>query len=124
MAGEQPLTPFSQGNTGAGTPDVVNKLQAIATNLSSLNSSVQAAFPRITGSFTLSAATTTLVTQPAIGAQSIIVLTPTNATAALIQRTNGVYHSANAPGASFSVSTQAGSAVAGGTFEYIVVNPS
>lgn len=118
------LAPFSGGNLGGGQQDIVNKLQSIATNLSTLNTSFQAAFPRITGSFTLSAATTTVVTQPAIGAQSIISLTPTNATAAFIQRTNGLFHSANAPGASFSVSTQAGSAVAGGTFEYIVINPS
>lgn len=78
----------------------------------------------VSGTFTLAAATTTVVTQTAVKANSVLSFTPTNATAALTQRTAGVYHSANAVGASFSISTQSGSATGTETFEYLLFTPS
>jgi hypothetical protein len=109
---------------GGNLADVVSTMKGAVTNLAALNSTLIAAFPRISGSFTLSAATTTLVTQSAISASSLVFWSPTNGTAALILRTNGLFHSANTPGSSFSLATQAGSATSGGTFEYFVINPS
>ena len=86
---------------------------------------VQAFNGRIVGgTFTLTNATTTVVTQTAVKANSVLALTPTNATAALTQRSQGIYHSANAVGASFSVSTQNGSALGTETFEYLLFSPS
>lgn len=103
--------------------DAINTtLQGIARNIGQW---VTAFNGRIVGgTFTLAAATTTVVAQPAVKANSIVTLTPTNATAALTQRTSGIYHSANSVGASFSVSTQSGSASGAETFEYLVFTPS
>src|SRR5215469_5289861 len=110
------------GAAGGSITDVILQLQNIARQMGQW---VQAFNGRIVGgTFTLSNATTTTVTQTAIKANSIISLTPTNATAALTQRTQGIYHSANSVGASFSVSTQSGSAVGSETFEYTVFTPS
>lgn len=76
------------------------------------------------GTFTLSNATTTVIGQPNTAANSVIAFTPTNATAALTQRSAGVYLSALAAGTSFSVSTQSGTAQGTETFSYIMMNPS
>lgn len=119
-----PDNPYSGSGVGGDLAALVSTLKGIVTNLSNLNTTLLTVIPRITGSFTLSAATTTIVTQASIAANSIVMLTPTNATAALIVRTNGLFHSTNTPGASFTLSTQVNSAVAGGTFEYTVTNPS
>lgn len=116
--------PFSGGSLGGDVAALVSTLKGIVTNLSNLNLTIQTVIPRISGSFTLSAATTTIITQASIAANSIVLLTPTNATAALIVRSNGLFHSSNTPGASFTLSTQLNSAVAGGTFEYVVITPS
>lgn len=100
----------------------ISTLQNIARNIALL---VQAYSGRLVGgTFTLAAATTTVVTQTAVKSNSIVSLTPTNATAALTQRSQGIYHSANSVGASFSVSTQSGSALGTETFEYIVFTPT
>jgi hypothetical protein len=64
------------------------------------------------------------VTQGAIKANSVVLLMPTNADAALTQREKGIFHSANAAGASFSVSIQYGMALGSETFNYVVINPS
>ena len=109
MAGEEQLASIQKGG--------VTNLAQIATVLGQV-------FPRIVGTFTLAAATTTVVTQPATAANSVVLLTPTNGTAALTARTLGLFQSANTPGASFSISTQGGAAAGTETFSYIMVNPS
>ena len=109
---------------GGSLTDVVSTMQGSVRNLSAINQTLSNLLPRITGSFTLTAATTTIVTQPAVAANSLVFTMPTNATAALIVRTNGLFVSTLTPGASFTLSTQAGSATSGGTFQYIVINPS
>lgn len=113
----------SQGMLGAGFADLVSTLKGGVTNLSLMAQAFSAAFPRITGSFTLSAATATVVTEPKVVASSIVQWFPTNGTAALIVRTNGLFHQTNTAGATFTMSTQSGSAIAGGTFNYVVLNP-
>lgn len=116
---------MADGQT-SGFADLNNTNKGGVTNLSLIYQVLLSTFPRINGTFSLSAATTTIVTQPAISASSIVAFFPTNGTAALIERTNGLFHnqSANVAGASFTMSTQAGSATAGGTFSYYVINPS
>lgn len=108
---------------GGGLSDLNNTNKGGVTNLAAINQTLQAIFPRVNGTFTLAAATTTNVTQPNIVALSQVFFTPTNAAAALVMRTNGLFHATNTAGASFTLSTQAGSATAGATFEYFVINP-
>lgn len=78
----------------------------------------------VSGSFTLSAGTTTVVSETNTTSNSVIGLNPTNASAALIERTAGLYVSAYTAGTSFSVSTQSGSAAGTETFNYVMFNPS
>lgn len=104
--------------------DLVSTLQGVVRNIGQLTIAVQNAFPRVNGTFTLSNATTTVVTQPSVGASAIITLTPTNAAAALLQRTAGVYVSAIVAGTSFSISTQSGTATGSETWSYYAFNPS
>ena len=115
-----------QNNPGffGGLVDLVSNLKNVVVNLSHINTSIQNAFPRISGTFTLANATVTVVTQPAVGASWRMSFVPTNATGALTQRTNGLFHSATVASTSFSVSTQSGSAIGTETFEYIGFNPS
>lgn len=108
----------------ASTTDVVTQMKAANTQLGAIASTFAGAFPRITGTFTLAAATTTVVTQPQVAANSVLLLTATNATAALTVRTLGIFHSANTPGSSFSVSTQNGAAAGTESFEYTLVTPA
>ena len=140
---------FGGGQLGGSLADLVSNVKNCVTNISALNTSLQSAtvaiqsstltiqtaifnvataimstFPRINGTFTFSAATTTVVSQGSIAANSIVEWSPTNATAALIVRTNGVFHLSNQPTTSFTMSTQVNSAPSGGTFNYIVINPS
>lgn len=106
----------------ASAEDVNSTLQNIARQLGNW---VTAFNGRVTlGTMTLSAATATVVTQPAVKANSFISLTPTNATAALTQRSGGLFVSAYSAGISFSVSTQTGAAIGTETLSYIVWNPS
>lgn len=108
----------------ASLDDVVSNLKNVVTNVAQLGQTLGSTFPRITGTFTLAAATTSIIAQPSVSATSKVFFTPTNGTAALTQRTAGLYHSANNPGASFSISTQSGQAIGTETFEYFVINPS
>mgnify|MGYP001570164330 CR=1 FL=1 len=103
--------------------DLVSVMKGGVQNLGQLVNVIQNIFPRTIGTFTLSNATVTVVTQPAVKANSVVFFTPTNATAALVQRTMGLFHSASTAGASFSISTQSGTAAGTETFEYVVINP-
>jgi len=118
---------YGSRGTGASLGDQITVLKGTNEQLSQLVQVLQAIFPRVTGSFTLAAAATTTVTQPAIRANSI-VLQPvaTNAAAAtLMGSTKSLYVSALTPGTSFTVATANGAAAAGTeTFSYVVINPS
>ena len=103
--------------------DVVTQLQGIIRQLSAW---VQAFTGRsVTGTFTLTAAATTAVTQPAILATAAISLTPTNAAAAtLMGSAQSLYVSVKTPGSGFTVATANAVAAAGTeTFSYSVINP-
>lgn len=102
--------------------DIVSTMQGGVRNLGQLTLAIQNMLPRVTGTFTLSNATTTVITQPSIAANAVVSLTPINASAALIQRTAGLWHSATVAGTSFSISTQSGSAAGTEQFSYCVIN--
>ena len=78
----------------------------------------------IGGTFTLSAGTTTVVSQSSVAAGSIILWNATNATAALTERSFGLYISAKTAASTFSISCQGGSAAGTETFNYVLFTPS
>ena len=84
-------------------------------------------FPRTLGAFTLSAAATTVVTQPAVLSTSKVFFVPTNAAAAaLMAGAKSLYWdpTATVAGASFSVKTADATSAAGTeTFAYFIINP-
>lgn len=121
MADEQNTPP------GASIADVVVALNQANRNSSLLVQTMSSVLPRITGSFTLSAAATTTVTQPAVKANSVINWNnPTNAAAAtLMGGTKALYLSGIVAGASFSLTTANGTAAAGTeAFQYFIFNPA
>lgn len=76
------------------------------------------------GTVTLSAATTTIVGNSAVQGNSNIVLTPQNGTAALLQRTQGIYISTQTANSGFVISTQTGVPAGTERFAYIVFTPT
>lgn len=119
----------SQGQGTAGGTDIVTSLQGIIRQITAGNAalvaSILATFPRTVGSFTLAAAATTVVTQPTIKANSVVLFVPTNAAAAtLMGSAKSLYLSALTPGASFTVATASAASAAGTEkFSYIVISP-
>lgn len=100
------------------------RLMIVAIN--GLRDAILATFPRVTGTFTLSAAASTVVPNTSVTSTSIIQWTPTNAAAAtLLSGANNLYLSARTSGASFTVTTAAGGSAAGTeTFNFSLSNPS
>lgn len=98
----------------------------LAKYLAQLVAAFEAAFPRITGTFTFGAAATVIVLETATTANSVIALTPYNAAAGtLVGSAKSPYISARTPGVSFTVATASAAAAAGGEqFYYQLVNPS
>ncbi len=105
--------------------DVVSNLLSIAKNIGSLIGVLQTTLPRVTGTFTMGAAPTTVVTEPAVLSNSIITLQPTNASAGtLMGSAKSPYVSAKSVGVSFTVATASGAAAAGTeTFLYTLFTP-
>ena len=99
-----------------------NTLQNVARQIGLVAQALSGRF--VSGSFTSTNATTTTVTQTAIKSNSVVTLTPTNATAALLQRSQGYFLSTSTVGASFTVSTQTGVAAGTETWGYVVFTPS
>lgn len=110
----------------AAIDDLVSNLKNGVTNLGQLIIALQSVFPRVAGSFTLTAAATTTVTQAAIAANSLVFVMAANAPAAsLMGSAKSLYVSALTPGASFAVTTASGAAAAGTeTFFYFVISPA
>lgn len=119
----------SLGNSGtppqtAGVTDVVTELKGIVSQLSAL---VQAITGRVvSGTFTMTATATLVVTDPAVRSQSSILLQPTNASAGTLMGSNkSLYISAKTAGASFTVATASAVAAAGTeTFTYTIYTPT
>jgi hypothetical protein len=106
---------------------LVNTMKTANQNMSLLITTISGLFPRITGTFTMAAAATKVVTEPNIISGSIVQLIAANSAAGVLQGSNEYLYwnaSANVPGASFTVATAAGTAAAGTElFYYIVFNP-
>lgn len=97
----------------------------IAALLQSINLTLGALGKLYSGTVTLGAAATTVVTNTNVLANSQIVLMPTNAAAGtLVSGANSPYISARTAGTSFTIATAGGGAAAGTeTFQYMIVNP-
>jgi hypothetical protein len=104
---------------------LVNTMKTANQNMSLLITTISGLFPRITGTFTMAAAATKVVTETGVTASSFIMLSPTNAAAGTLMGSNeSLYISAKTAGASFTVATAAGTAAAGTeTFAYLIFNP-
>lgn len=114
-----------QSPLGSSLGDVVTNLLTIARNIGALIQTLQATLPRVTGTFTFTAAATAVVLEPSVRSTSIITLIPTNASAAtLAGSAKAPYVSARTVGTSFTVSTANAAAAAGGEiFQYTLSNP-
>ena len=122
-AGAPPPQGGGFGNTAS---QVLTILQQGVVAINQLATNLLNTWPRITGTFTLAAAASTVVTQPGVKATSVVVLTPTNAAAAtLMGSAKALYVSAIVPGASFTVSTASGGNAAGTeVLQFAIFNPS
>ena len=109
--------------SGAGVSDVVTQLQGIVRQLSALVAAING---RVTyGTFTLAAAATTTIVQPAVKANSSINLTPTNAAAATLQGSAKALYYTIVAGTSFTLHTASGANAAGTeTFQYTINTPT
>ena len=119
MMGGQP-----PGQGTAGITDLVNLLHGILTQLTNWVSAFNERL--VYGTFTLGAAATTEVLQPAAQANSQISFTALNASAGtLMGSTESLYLSSINPGVSFTVATASGSNAAGTEqFQYKITTPS
>ena len=123
LPGSTPANPYSNP-PGAGAQDVVTQLRGVVQQLSAWVAAFSGRV--VTGTFTMPAAATKVVAQPAAQANSIITLTPTNASAGtLMGSAKALYISAISPGVSFTVATASAANAAGTeTFAYSVTTPS
>lgn len=103
---------------GIGAADIVTKLGDGNRLLGQLITAIQNLSPKTTGSFTLDAAASTVVTNAYVTAASFIVLTPTSASAGTLQGSAKCLFVTAADG-SFTVTTASGGSAAGTeTFAY------
>lgn len=107
------------------TSDIVTALVASNRISSEILKTLQQLLPRVTGAFTMGAASFQVVTEANVAANSVIQLVPTNAAAAVLQGSNEcLYVSSISPGVSFTVATGAGTNAAGTeTFSYLITTP-
>jgi len=102
----------------AGMDDVSTRLQMGNQLMAKLVDVITNLFPRHTGSFTLSAAASTAVTESACTSSSIVTLQPTSASAGSL----AVYVVSGS--GSFTVYTSSGAPAAGTeTYSYAIFNP-
>lgn len=112
---------WQQGTSGS--TDVVTALQGITRLLSAMVGVFQGKFT--TGTTTLAASATTVVSQPAVKSGATIILAPLNAAAAtLVGSSKSPYVSAISAGTSFTISTADGTNPTGTeAFSYYIINP-
>ena len=104
-------------NSSANTSQVLGVIADVLSDLF--------AFSGDTGSFTAAAAATTVVLNPNVTVNSVVIPFPSNAAAATqAQSTESFYHSANSAGVSFTMATADGGSPAGTeTYRYVIINP-
>jgi hypothetical protein len=99
-------------------------LSTISATLTTMEATLVRSVSRANGTFTLAAAATTTILQPAVQASSFIELQPTNAAGGtLMGSAASLYISSINPGVSFTVATANASSPSGTqTFMYAVFN--
>ncbi len=103
--------------------DIANKLQAGNQLMGKLVGIFSTLFPRSTGTFTMAAAASKVITDANVTTSSLVQLVPTNAAAGTLMGSNKALYVTLAAG-SFTVATASGAAAAGTeTFSYSVSNP-
>lgn len=108
---------------GAGLGEIATRLQGSNQLMGELIKVMRALFPRATGSFTMAAAASKVITDASVTSSSVVVLVPSNAAAAVLQGTTEHLYPTSSAG-SFTVATGAGTNAAGTeTFKYLVFNP-
>jgi hypothetical protein len=116
----------NNGQQNQASPDtIVTLLQALVHYVGDIVGLLQTSFPRILGSFTMTATVTLAVPAPTITASGNVTITPRNAAAATLQSgPKALYVSAITAGTGFTVAT-ADATTAAGTeiFSYAVTNP-
>lgn len=117
------MTDYSTQNQSAGVTDVVTQLQGIVRQLTALVKAINSR--ELYGSFTMPAASSLTITNPAIKGNSFITLMPTNADAAtLMGSAKSLYYTIIA-GTSFTVTTaDAANALGTETFLYMINTPT
>lgn len=112
--------------TNATIAQIVTQLANSNQNMSLLIQAVQALAKISYGTITWTAASTVVVANTAVTANSVIVWAPTNASAGtLTAGATSPYLSARTAGASFTLATANAAAAAGGeTYAFFLYNPS
>lgn len=132
MSSQAPPGYVGTGQGTAGLTDLVTQVQALVRQLSASNTNwstfislFEEAFPQITGSFTLTASASNIITQPGIRAGGFPIWVPTNLSAATLEGSaKKLYLSAVTPGASFTLTTASSTPAGTETFSYVVINPA
>ncbi len=123
-----PQRPGGGGDSGIGgiASLLLKTLQDLVVAVNGWTQALLNVWPRVTGTFTLAAAATTTVAQPGIRATSVVVLSPTNATAGtLMGSAKALYVSSITPGTGFVVATASAAAAVGTeTYSYAIFSPS
>lgn len=101
-------------------------ISELILQLENIVTAINGGLPRSYGTFTLTAAASITVANTSVTANSLITITPTNASAAtLMSGAKSLYLSARTVGTSFAFSTADGNNAAGTeTFQYTIWNPS
>ena len=112
-------------NSPRALVDLATQAEVSNRLLAQINETLRSITRLSSGSFTMAAAATLVVTDANITANSVVVLQDTNSHAADLQAgAKRIYVSAKTAGASFTVATQDGTnAVGDETFQYLVYNP-
>lgn len=112
------------GMPGGNLQDLVSTQKAGVKYLGLIYTILNALFPRINGTFTLSAAASTTVSDTRVQATTVISITPKNAAAAtLVGSSKSPYIAAVSAGTGFTVTCASGTAAGTEQFSYMAVNP-
>ena len=106
----------------ADNTDIVTQLQQVAQQLGRWVQAFQGR--QLFGSFTMTAASSQIISNYAVAANSVIMLIPTNAAAATLQAGASSLYATPTAGTGFTVNTANGGSAAGTeTFQYVVTTP-
>lgn len=116
---------MADGGLGGNLQDLVSTQKSGVNYLGRLVTLLSQLLPRVTGTFTMTATTTLAVANTNIAANSIVSLTPTNASAGTMQGSSKhLYIQSVTSGVGFTVATaDATNGTAGATFSYNAINP-